>query len=63
MRSQKLTLLFLNQHVYFSQIWPLFEFDQKRKVWNIIVRMKGVIPYEKTVLIESLNIKPKNGIF
>ena len=37
--------------------------QQKRKVLDIIVSGKGVIPYEKVNSIDSLNIKPENGIF
>ena len=37
--------------------------QQKRKVLDIIVSGKGIIPYEKNNFIDSLNIKPKNGIF
>ena len=58
---EKLTLQFLNQHDYFLQIWPLLDFDQKRKVLDIIVTRKGVIPYDKIVSIDSLNSKPENG--
>ena len=36
--------------------------QQKRKVLDIIVSEKGVIPYEKINSIDSLNIKPENGI-
>ena len=63
MHVEKLTLQFLNQHDYFSQTRPLLDFSQKRKVLDSIVRGKGVIPYEKIVSIDSLNIKPENGIF
>ena len=63
MRVKKLTLEFLNQHNYFSQIWSLLDFNQIRKVLDIIASRKGVIPYEKIVLIDSLNSKPENGIF
>ena len=36
--------------------------QQNRKVLDMIVRGKGVIPYEKISSIDSLNIKPENGI-
>ena len=36
--------------------------QQKIKVLDIIVSGKGVIPYEKINSIDSLNIKPENGI-
>ena len=35
---------------------------QKKKVLDIIISGKGVIPYEKINSVDSLNIKPKNGI-
>ena len=35
---------------------------QKKKVLDIIISRKGVIPYEKIKSIDSLNINPKNGI-
>ena len=45
MRVKKLTLQFLNQHDFFLRIWPLLDFSQKRKVLDIIVSGKRVIPY------------------
>ena len=63
MYVEKLTLQFLNQHDYFFQIWPLLDFDQKSKVLDTIVSGKGVIPYEKIVLIDTLKSKPENDIF
>ena len=39
------------------------DFNQKKKVLNIIVGGKGVNINEKIVSIDSLNIKPKNCIF
>ena len=35
---------------------------QKRAVLDIIVSRKGVIPYQKINSIDSLNLKPENGI-
>ena len=37
--------------------------QQKRKVLDIIVSGKGVVPYEKINSIDSINIKPENGRF
>ena len=45
MHVKKLTLQFLNQHDFFLRIWPLLDFSQKRKVLDIIVSGKRVIPY------------------
>ena len=63
MHVEKLTLQLLNQHDYFFQIWLLLDFDQKSKVLHIIVSGKGIIPYEKIVLIDTLKSKPENAIF
>ena len=61
-RVEKLTLQFLNQHSYFSQTWNMLDSSQKRAVLDIIVSRKGVLPYEKISSINSLNLKPENGI-
>ena len=62
-RVEKLTLQLLNQHSYFSRTWKMLNDQQKRKVLDIFVSGKGVIPYEKINSIDSLNIKPENEIF
>ena len=59
----KLTVQFLVNHDYFLIVWDQMSFDQKNKVIEIIVSGKGVIPYEKTERIDSLSIKPEDGIF
>ena len=53
-RVEKLTLQFWNQHCYFSRTWKMLNDQQQGK---------GVIFYEKINFIDSLNIKPENGIF
>ena len=60
---EKLILQFLNRHSYFLQTWRILNELQKRQVLNIIVSAKGVIPYEKINSIDSLSLKPENGIF
>ena len=62
-RVEKLTLPFLNQYSYFSQTWRMLSESQKREVLNIIARGKGVTPHEKINSIDSLSLKPENGIF
>ena len=37
--------------------------QQKRKVLDIVVSGKGVIPQEKINFIGSLSMKPENGAF
>ena len=58
----KLTVQFLINH-YFSIVWDQMSLDQKNMVIEIIVSGKGVIPYEKIETIDSLSIKPEDGIF
>ena len=60
---EKLILQFLNRHSYFLQTWRILNELQKRQVLNIIVSAKGVIPYEKINSIDSLSLKPENGVF
>ena len=59
---EKLTLQFLNQHSYFLRTWRNLNESQKRKVLDIIVSGKSIIRHEKIYSIDSLNIKPENGI-
>ena len=48
---------------YFSRTWKKLNGQQERKVLDFIVSGKGGIPYEKIDSVDSLNIKPENGIF
>ena len=59
----KLTVQFLVNHDYFLYVWDQMSLDQKNKVVEIIVSGKAVIPYEKIERIDSLSIKPEDGIF
>ena len=61
---KKLAIQFLNQRNYFSQIWQRqCNYEDKRKVPDIIVSRKGVIPYAKIKTIDSLSLRLENGIF
>ena len=60
---QKLTVQFLTTHSYFSKVWKELSSNQKNKVIEIIIGGKGIIPYEKIELINSLQITPEDGIF
>ena len=59
----KLTVQFLINHDYFLIAWDQMSLDQKNMVIEIIVSGKGVIPFEKIETIDSLSIKPEDGIF
>ena len=59
----KLTVQFLLNHDYFSTVWKDLSNNQRNKIIEIIVSGKGVIPYEKIETIDSLSIRPEDGIF
>ena len=59
----KLTEQFIVTHRYFAQVWKQLHFADKKKVIDIMVSGKGIIPYEKVESINSLSVKPENGVF
>ena len=59
----KLTEQFIVTHSYFSGVWKELHFVDKKKVIDIMVSGKGIIPYEKVETIKSLSTKPENGVF
>ena len=62
-RVAKLTEQFIATHSYFSGVWNEMHFSQRKKIIDIVVSGKGIIPYEKIETIKSLSLKPENGIF
>ena len=59
----KLTEQFIITHSYFSGVWEQLHFSEKKKVIDIIVSGKGIIPYQKVETIKSLSSKPEDGVF
>ena len=59
----KVTIQFLLSRDYFSIVWKDLTINQRDKIIKIIVSGKGVIPYEKIETIDSLSIRPEDGIF
>ena len=59
----KLIEQFIATHSYFSGVWKDMHFSQKKRIIDIVVSGKGIIPYEKIETIESLSCKPENGVF
>ena len=59
----KLTEQFIITHSYFSGVWEELHFSEKKKVIDIIVSGKGIIPYEKVESIKSLSANPEDGVF
>ena len=62
-RVAKLVEQFIATHSYFSGIWNDMHFSQRKKIIDIVVSGKGIIPYEKIETIESLSRKPEDGVF
>ena len=60
-RIKKLTKQFLNSHHYFSGVWNDLTLEQQNSVLEIVIG-KGVILYEKIIDLNSLHIRPKDGI-
>ena len=54
---------FIMKHYYFSNIWPTLNFADKQKVLEIVSNVKGALPYEKIIDMNSLEIKPDNDFF
>ena len=52
--------MFLNEHYYFSNIWPYLNYKKRKKNLDIISEGKGVIPYQLIIDMESNFIKPEN---
>ena len=62
-RVAKLVEQFIATHSYFSAIWNEMHFSERNKIIDIVVSGKGIIPYEKIQTIQSLSLKPENGVF
>ena len=62
-RVAKLVEQFIATHSYFSDIWKDMHFVQRNKIIDIVVSGKDIIPYEKIETINSLSLKPENGVF
>ena len=60
---KKVTEQFLRQHDYFSDAWKFLGPQQKERILDIVADGKGIIPYEKIVEVNSLNLTPENRIF
>ena len=56
---EKFAKKFLNEHFYFSTVWPYLSFKKKEKILKNISEGKGIIPYEIIVDLESFFIKPE----
>ena len=60
---KKLTEKFLNEHLYFSTVWPFLSFKKKEKVLEIMSEGKRIISYEIIVDVELFFIKPENDFW
>ena len=58
--TKKQMISFLNNHSFFSTIWPFIPAHQKEKILKITCERKGVIPYEIVTGMESFFLQPEN---
>ena len=60
---KEITTTFLNQHYYFSTVWPYLNSQKKEKILEIVSEGKGVIPYEMIIDMYSFFITPENDFW
>ena len=61
--AKHLTKQFLNQHYYFSTVWPYLTQKIQEKVLDIVAGGKGIITYELIVDMDSLLLTPDDEKF
>ena len=54
---------FISQHDYFSGVWKYLGPQQKEKILDIVADGRTIIPYEKTIDVNSLVLTPENEVF
>ena len=62
-RSKKLMLRSLIRHDYVGKIWSALTHNVKEKIIDVLSDGKGMIPYEKIIGVNSLDIVPKKDFF
>ena len=60
---KELTTNFLNQHYYFSTVWPYLNSQKKEKISEIVSEGKGVIPYKMIIDMQSFFITPEKDFW
>ena len=58
---KKLTAQFISRHTYFGNVWQQLNVVDKENILDIVAVGKGIIPYEKIVDINSLDIVPERA--
>ena len=53
----------LNQHYYFSTVWPYLNSQKKEKILEIVSEGKGIIPYEMIIDMQSFFIIPEKDFW
>ena len=53
----------LNQHYYFSTVWPYLNSQKKEKILEIVSEGKGIIPYEMIIDMQSFFITPEKDFW
>ena len=60
---KELTTNFLNQHYYFSTVWPYLNSQKKEKILETVSEGKGVIPYKIIIDLQSFFITSENDFW
>ena len=60
---KKLTAQFISRHSHFGPVWQNLNIVVKENILDIVAGGKGIIPYEKIVDMNSLEIVPARNFF
>ena len=58
---KKLTAQFISRHSHFGPVWQNLNIVVKENILDIVADGKGIIPYEKIVDMNSLDIVPERN--
>ena len=50
----------MKRHKYFGLVWKILSKEKRNKVIEVIADGKGLIPFEKIMTTDSLDLKPEN---
>ena len=60
---KQLTSQFISRHIHFGPVWRDLNIVEQENIFDIIAEGKGIIPYEKIVDTNSLDIVPEKNFF
>ena len=60
---KKLAAQFFNQHHYFGNVWNLLNSEKKKRILEIVLERKGIIPYELIIGMDSFLLVPEKDFW